>query len=273
MPINHPTEAQAQAIVNDAQANAATAAAEYAARNAATPPPPRLGTPDTMLVEPSSISSAVNTAKQPGLSRSEVKAARDSLLAAGVPADQINAAIEADGVTDLPPALSDREKAAFTRLGLPMQPNATDYRGANLGELGRGLPPERIANIQKETGELSAALGLPASVGVSLTEHLAQLATQFKAPNFDPAAWHAEQERVGIKLTGSKEGYDKMVSEAKALLGELAPDNALAKALAGSAQMNSWYFASMMALHRATLAQFAASYPEISRTPGKTRRG
>jgi hypothetical protein len=114
----------------------------------------------------------------------------------------------------------------------------------------RNLPTERLANIAKETTTWAAEMKLPADLGTSIIEHIAEIGPRFaESTQSAKEDWLRGQHAIALKTLGSEEAVAAMNAKALAALS-IAANNTFGKSLAQSPVFNSFWLARALASHR-----------------------
>jgi hypothetical protein len=178
--------------------------------------------------EPVEIASDMKT---PGLSPAEAHDMAAELIRQGVPADQVNAALAADGYeAEAEDTRTDDEKE-FDRAFNPARSDAynIDFRG----RVPAGVDMATVAEANAQLGSWLAEVGFPATIGAAVIERAmdtAQNVARMSEPERE--LWTREQDAALERLAGSPEAADEARAQAIKTLERGHPD--MWRILAGS---------------------------------------
>lgn len=158
----------------------------------------------------------------------------DELIKAGVPADRVAEAMQADGHDVTAEALDSRteDQREFDAF-LGPAPTAADYRIDYMGRIPAGVDAGQIAHFDSLARAWLANLGLPPAVGAAVIERALDVGHSYQAMSeAQRALWRAEQVAHFERLAGSPEKAAARLELAKAAIarGRDFPDALHARA-------------------------------------------
>ena len=155
--------------------------------------------------------------KTPSLTEREAQELAASLIAAGVPQDQVNAALREDGYGQAPPdTRSDEEKAFDVAFG-GATPAA--YHIDYMGRVPSGVDEAEVARFNGEATAWLAALGFPEQIGPAVMERAIDVSREIERMSIpERELWVREQAFNFDRMAGSPERAAKLRGFALAAL-------------------------------------------------------
>jgi hypothetical protein len=166
--------------------------------------PVQTSSPELQTVQPSSLGT---------LTPDQAQGMADALVAAGVPQEQVDAALQADGFT--PPQADARtdEQRAFDDAFAPAAPRDYDI---NWHGLANGVDPADMAKIDGDWRQWLTAVGFPGTIGGAVAERAIRVSEAVaQMGQAERGLWEAEQGSVFQRWAGGEEA-------AKARLDQVA---------------------------------------------------
>jgi hypothetical protein len=142
--------------------------------------------------------------KTPSLAASEAHQMAAELIRQGVPAEQVNAALAADGYDAEPEDTRTDDEKEYDRAFSPARPDAynIDFRG----RVPAGVDMATVEEANAQLGSWLAEVGFPATIGAAVIERAldtAQATARMTEPERE--LWTREQDAALERLTGSAE--------------------------------------------------------------------
>ncbi len=158
----------------------------------------------------------MGAAKIPGMTQEQALEAAEALRAAGVPEDQIQAALAADGFTPLAPDTRTDDQREFDQ-AFP-RPAPSDYH-VNYRECTTETDVSALAATNREFTTWAAELGLPAEIGTAVIEEALKVDTRTSRMSEDGLRlWVLEQKFAFADLAGGEQKVAEKLAMVKPLL-------------------------------------------------------
>lgn len=190
---------------------------------------------------------------RPTFNESQIAAMRSDYVRLGLDVAAFDRACRRDGTPVTPPP-SAATKAAFDEAGLPHDPRPQDYT-PDLGSLRQSLPPEEFSNVLSGTAQWAAELGMSRELGTAIIETMAQVGGQVSKMDADAKAkWVEAQERIGVRIAGSKASYALMIQKALTVISRASKTLDFSSKLKAGTAFQSTQILSLLATHHDQLA-------------------
>jgi hypothetical protein len=192
----------------------------------------------------------------PELSAAEVASARQAWIEAGLPAEQIDAALKADGLDPATAVPPDKDVAQhFADHGLPQNPTAADYHPVWAD------PAQINPATHNAMRAFAASMGFSPELGNAILGHLSELGAQWRGMNeTQKKLWAAENKAISIRQLGGEDAFKEAHDRAAAVLRDLG--GKVGSFLANHPVLMSPYLLMTLSGHAKMVADFAANYPE-----------
>jgi hypothetical protein len=190
----------------------------------------------------------------PDLTAAEVASAREAWLAAGLPAEQIDAALRADG-HDPNAAPSEDTVEHHGAFDLPIAPQPNDYSPRYADPV--AIRPESHLEIR----QFAADMGFSPIIGNAVIERLSEIGAGWRnMGDTERQLYLAEQRAISSRQFGDDGAVTEMQERAANVLRELG--GKLGAHLAGHpAVLADPYLLLAISSHADQIAQFAALHP------------
>lgn len=146
--------------------------------------------------------------KTPGLTPAQAQDMAAEMIRVGMPREQVEAALKADGYTLARETRTD-EQIEWDRAFAPGAPR--DYRIDYMGRAA-DLDPAQLAQANAEATQWLAAVGFPPEIGPAVIERamdVGQALTRMSEPERE--LWSREQTVLFARMAGSEERYRELI--------------------------------------------------------------
>ncbi|HVM77627.1 MAG TPA: hypothetical protein VMU06_01320 [Stellaceae bacterium] len=198
--------------------------------------------------------------KQPSMSDVQAHEMADALVAAGVPADAVTAAMKADGL-DVPEAKTPEQIEHDKGFGLERAFHPSEYRINYVDNGGRAMSPAALVELNARATQWLANLRIDPALGTGLIEHALRVGYLFPRMS-DAQRGLFKREQVAIaerRLGGSEQVKAAAANVNRALsLG----DPGFANTLMDSGALHDSFIFQTLANHGARLMRWAETAPK-----------